>query len=294
MKLALLILLCLSSSVAAQTTYTTYTKIEYARVDERSLNLDIDLPTTGGPHPVILWLHPGGWYSGYRTNGPARRQATRGYAVVRITYRLVPQAIFPAQIHDCKAAIRWIRANASVYNFNPDKIAVWGSSAGGHLAALVGTSGGNDFLEGNLGNPEQSSRVQAVIDQFGPIDFLKEQEQNPKYNYNSPDSPESRFIGCAIQTCPFKTWRASPLRYVSADDPPFLIQHGMKDRRVPFQQSQLLYDALQSMGIEATLRLIPAANHGGAHFNTTNVNDEIDAFLDRYLKDHLPSSDFEP
>ena len=138
--------------------------------------LDVYLPEGNGPFPVILSIHGGAFKAGDKRDGqlmPMLEGLKRGYAVVSINYRLSPEAIFPAQIYDVKAAVRWIRANAKQYKFNPDKIAAWGGSAGGTLTALVGTSGDVKELEDlSLGNPTQSSRVQAVVDWFGQTDFL--------------------------------------------------------------------------------------------------------------------------
>ena len=144
----------------------------YARAGAKDLLLDLYLPE-GAPRPLplVVWIHGGGWRNGAKEQTPARRLVERGYAVASINYRLSGEAIFPAQIHDCKAAVRWLRANAAKYGLDAGRVAAWGSSAGGHLVALLGTSGGIMELEGGLGNADQSSRVQAVVDFFGPHGF---------------------------------------------------------------------------------------------------------------------------
>jgi acetyl esterase/lipase len=210
----------------------------------------------------------------------------RGYAVASINYRLSWEDRFPAQIEDCKAAIRWLRANASRYNLDPDRIGVWGSSAGGHLSALLGTSGGVAELEGDLGNHDQSSRVQAVIDWYGPADFLKMQSESLPcgvIDHDSPLSPEALLLGCPIQLCKDRARRASPVTYATTDDPPFLIMHGTDDCLVPPLQSRDMLEALAAVGVEATLKFIQGAGHGGDEFETAENRKLVDDFLDRHL-----------
>ena len=152
---------------------TVHRDIVYATTPQKNLLLDLYIPSTSGPHPVLLYVHGGGWTSGSKDNPPTDRFVKRGYAVASISYRLSQEAIFPAQIHDCKAAVRWLRANAAKYALNTDRIVAWGGSAGGHLVALLATSGGVKELEGDLGNPDQSSRIQGAINFFGPTDFFR-------------------------------------------------------------------------------------------------------------------------
>lgn len=277
-----------SLPVNARAQAQTLRDIEYATADGKRLLLDLYLPEGAGPHPVIVWVHGGGWLAGNKNGGPAVRQATRGYAVASINYRLSFEAKFPAQIEDCKAAVRWLRANAARYNLNPDRIGAWGSSAGGHLVALLGTTAGVADLEGAGGNSEQSSRVQAVVDWFGPTDLLKMSEQTPDFcvplDHDSPLSPESQLIGCAIQTCKERTDRANPMRYVTDDDPPFLIMHGTADCLVPPPQSQSLHDALRAAGLPSTLVYLEGAGHGGGAFNDAENQQRVDEFFDLHLK----------
>jgi acetyl esterase/lipase len=217
----------------------------------------------------------------------------RGYAVVSINYRLSGEAIFPAQIYDVKAAVRWIRANAKQYKLNPDRIAAWGGSAGGHLSSLAGTSGNVKELEDlSLGNSGQSSRVQAVVDWFGPTDFLKmdEELQESKVNnpqiHSVPDSPESELIGKNIEDAPDLVRRANPETYVTSDDPPFFIQHGLIDHLVPYQQSVNFAKKMeQVLGKEkVTIELLPATDHGGPNFETEQNINKVFLFLDKVLQ----------
>ena len=260
--------------------------------------LDIYIPDEGdGPFPVILNIHGGGWIGGDKAFAQVTSMLEglkRGYAVVAINYRLSGEAIWPAQINDCKAAIRWIRANADQYRLTPDKIAAWGGSAGGHLSALVGTSGDVKALEDlSQGNPEESSRIQAVVDWFGPTDFLKMDEHlkgsevKKPMKHSTPDSPESKLIGKNLEDAPDLVIEANPETYVSADDPPFLIQHGLEDNLVPYQGSVLLARKLGDiLGYEnVSLELFPATRHGGPAFGSEENLEKVYRFLDKYLKE---------
>jgi len=263
------------------------TDIPYASLHERN-KLDIYLPENAArPYPVVVWIHGGGWESGDKnTAAPfAELLLPHGFAVVGVGYRLSGDAIFPAQIHDCKAAIRWIRANAATYNFDPNRIGAWGASAGGHLASLLGTTGGLVGNEGMVGgNLSFSSRVQAVVDFFGPTDFTQMSKfslTNALFDHDAADSPESLLIGGAIQQNRDKAAKASPLTYVSSDDPPFLILHGNQDNLVPYQQSELLRDALQRARVPVTFKIIPGAGHG---FGGPDIDRQLTEFFERQLR----------
>jgi len=219
------------------------------------------------------------------------RLLASGYAVASINYRLSNEAIYPAQINDAKAAVRFLRATAAKYNLNPDTIGAWGASAGGNLAALLGTTCGVAELEGaDLGNPDQSSCVQAVVDWFGPIDFLKMDEQfagtSCPQNHNDASSPESKLVGAAIQTVPDLVKTTNPMNYIDATDAPFLIQHGSADCNIPPVQGKNLADALgASVGAEnATNILLDGAGHGGAQFEAESNLQLVIDFLDGHLK----------
>jgi acetyl esterase/lipase len=259
--------------------------LEYARPDGKPQLLDLYLPEKAdGPLPVIVWIHGGAWLAGSKNGTPALPMLARGYAVASVEYRLSQEATFPAQIHDCKAAIRWLRAHAREYGLDADHFGAWGSSAGGHLVALLGTSGGVKELEGNEGNGKYSSRVQAVCDWFGPSDFLHIGEYPSTLHHDAPDSPEGRLLGGAIPQNRDKAAKASPITYVTKGDPPFMIMHGDQDQTVPFNQSERLYQALKNAGVEATFHPIPGAGHGGPGFSTPEVRAMILAFFNRHLK----------
>jgi acetyl esterase/lipase len=273
-------------------TFATIEGIEWANVGGKPLLMDLRVPDGPGPFPVILFLHSGAWITGDRTGGPAIRQASRGYAVASIDYELAPKSIWPAQIFDCKAAVRWLRANAAQYRLDPERVGVFGTSSGGHLAAVLGTSGGVAELEGpELGNPQFSSRVKAVVDFYGPTDLLKMDEQKlPCYGLsaNSPFMPPSLLMGCPIQECREKTITSNPMTYLTPDDPPFLILQGQQDCLVPWQQSQMLYDALRETGIGAELHLLPTAEHADHQFDDQQWKQLVSDFLDANLRGPLP------
>lgn len=262
----------------------TYKDIAYASTSAAQ-KLDIYLPTGNGPFPVVINIHGGGFMVGDKANPALGDELlAAGYAVASINYRLAAEAKYPAQIQDAKAAVRFLRANAAKYNLDPKRVVAFGQSAGGNLAATLGTSCGVAALEGaDLGNADQSSCVQAVVDWFGPTDFLQMDQQfagtSCPVNHDAANSPESQVIGAAIQTVPDKAQAANPITYVSAKAPPFLIQHGTADCNVPPQQGQLLYDALKPLigADKVTYTLLQGAGHGGSQFSAAaNVKVVLD------------------
>jgi acetyl esterase/lipase len=286
-------ILIAASAFAQQAQPRVVKDVEYARVGDTSLRLDLYLPEGQGPHPLIVWIHGGAFRSGDKGGifwSPMPRQTERGYAVASINYRLSGQAIFPALVYDCKAAIRWLRANAGKYGLRAERIVVAGESAGGHLSALMGTSGGVKELEDlAMGNPSESSRVQGVVDFFGPTDFLQMDAGVPAACPNpmvhkAADSPESQLLGCTITSCPEKVKAANSITYIGKDDPPFLILHGTGDCLVASTQSQLLYDALLKAGVKASLHLLPGLAHADRRFLTPENEKLVNGFIDSVLK----------
>ncbi|MFO0887776.1 MAG: alpha/beta hydrolase [Isosphaeraceae bacterium] len=259
--------------------------IPYAGTTNPRQTLDLYLPKSpkaAGPLPVIVNIHGGAFRMGNKNMGVSEilpLVAGGEYAAVSIHYRLSGEALWPAQIHDCKAAIRWVRANAAKYGIDPDRIGVIGASAGGHLVAMLGTSGGNEALEGEVGpHRSTSSKVRCVVDEFGPIDFLA-----MGGTHDDPDSPESLLIGGALPEHKDRARAASPITYVSKEDPPFLILHGTNDPAVPFSQSERLAKALKAAGVECHFVPIQGAGHGG--FRSPEVPKRIRQFFDRHLRD---------
>ena len=262
-----------------------FRNLEYVPGGHRRPMLDLYLPArTNGSLPLIIWIHGGAWWGGSKDDCPATPFVSQGYAVASVNYRLSQHAIFPAQIEDCKAAVRWLRAHAEDYHLDPDRFGAWGASAGGHLAALLGTTG--DIEEFDRGpNPGFSSRVQAVVDFFGPTDLLRMNAQaGPKsrLNHDAADSPESRLMGGPLQERQALAAKASPIVYVTRDDPPMLLVHGDADPFVPYQQSEALYQALRRGGVDATLHLVKGAGHGTGFGRTENRL--VEEFFEQHLK----------
>ena len=293
MKLNLLVSLpFLFGSIVHGQPYETIRDIPYSdQPVSETQKLDLYIPKSGKPMPCLVWIHGGAWLGGSKDRLAPEIDTLlyHSYVVASIGYRLSPEAVFPAQIRDCKAAIRFLRENALKYRIDSARIAVAGSSAGGHLAALTGTSAGMDKWESPHDcHGKTSSRVQAVVDFYGPTDFLIMDElpdacRDPMVHL-SPDSPESLLLGCNITECPEKVRVANPVSYISPDDPPFLIFHGTSDCTVTPKSSILLETRLKEQGIRAELHLIPGAGHGGKEFSTPEVRALVLDFLDGILK----------
>ncbi|MCX6093472.1 MAG: alpha/beta hydrolase fold domain-containing protein [Candidatus Bipolaricaulota bacterium] len=228
----------------------------YATVDGVDLKLDLFLPASAGLHPAIVFVHGGGWTSGDKSMWEleAQRFADEGYVGISINYRLAPAYPFPAAVEDCKAAVRWLRAHAAELDVDPERIGAMGGSAGGHLVAMLGVTDGSEGLEGTSGDLSLSSRVQAVVDYYGPTDLTVFGQ--------TPDPAILAFLDGTCAQEPLACWQASPIKYASSDDPPFLIVHGTNDARVPFQQSVAFRDALQAVGVEVEFLALEGAGHG--------------------------------
>jgi acetyl esterase/lipase len=259
--------------------------VVYKRVNGRDLQLDIYSPKSiTHPLPVVLWIFGNRWSRGSKDHPPPLDLMSRGYIIVSIDYRLSGEAPFPAAIEDCKAAVRWIRANAAAYHFDPDHIGVWGHSAGGHLAALLGTTAGVTELEGGDDNPHFSSRVQAVCDMAGPSDIVQFYEAVSNSNDSMARVAKSsieQFLGGSVEQNRAKAIAASPTTYVTKDDPPFLIIHGENDMSIPVSQSEVLASKLKAAGVHVNLIVAENKGHGvgGPAFA-----EEITSFFDKYLK----------
>jgi acetyl esterase/lipase len=239
--------------------------IAYVPGGHERQKLDLYLPPTGSRWPLVVAIHGGAFRMGSKEGEPAGVFVARGFAVAAINYRLSQHAVFPAQIEDGKAAVRWLRANAARYGYDPERVASYGASAGGHLAAMLGTAGDATVFEVGA-NLEVSSRVQAVVDFFGPTDFLQMDAHRPSPEamvHDTADSPESQLVGGPIRDNPDRVARANPITYVTPDDPPFLVVHGDADLLVPHHQSELLEAALRKAGVRVRLVTILGGPHGG-------------------------------
>jgi acetyl esterase/lipase len=260
--------------------------IVYSQAPQGDLLLDLYLPAAESmesiaePLPVVLFFFGGAFEMGNKAQLELYDVHTLpldGFAVVSIDYRLSDQAIFPAQLDDAQNALRWIHAHAGQYNLDANNIGVLGMSAGGMLAALVGTQ-----------SLDQAMGVQAVVDYYGPTDFLQGDEhalEGADSNWAAADSWPSRYLGSAIGAVPDRVAATNPITYVSADDPPFLIVHGDQDEIVPPHQSKILYDALQQAGVEVELYVVKDGGHArGGEFGSPELHRRTVAFLQQHLQ----------
>jgi len=259
------------------------TDLAYVADGHARQKLDLYLPEkpTG---PLVVWVHGGGWRGGSKATPPGLPLLGKGITVASVGYRFSQDAIFPAQIEDCKAAIRWLRAHASEYGYDPRRIGVWGASAGGHLVALLGVTGQvKDFDVG--ANLDQSSAVQCVIDWFGPADFPAYDPGLPTemVQRENPNSVLSQLLGGPVSQKKELATRASPVTWVTKDAAPMLIMQGTKDPLVPLDQSQRLADKLKAAGAEVTLEVIEGAGHGGPQFTTPERLELMFGFLTKHL-----------
>ena len=247
--------------------------LEYAKVDSQSLRLDLYIPENSDTKPPLLvWIHGGGWTKGSKSqfNPIFVRLTAEGYAAASIDYRLDGIVSHPKQIHDCKGAIRWLRANADKYGYDATRIGVGGGSAGGHLVLLLGLSSGIEELDGDVGgNLDHSSQVHAVVDLYGPSALGLFAEESERFRHNkTPELLKS----------------ASPVNYLTKDDPPVLIFHGDKDQVVPLSQSEHVHKLYEEAGLESSLHVIEGAGHGGPQFSDSPRYELVKKFLDRHVK----------
>ena len=259
----------------------TLTNIAYTPTSGTQV-LDLYLPEGNGPFPVVVNIHPGGFFSGDKDmvpGTPGKALLKAGYAIASINYRLSGEATFPAAVQDAKAAVRFLRANAAKYKLNPDKIAAFGQSAGGNLASMLGTAGDvAEFDDPKLGNAGVSSRVQAVINWFGPNDFSVMDAQAKAQGcpasdqtHSAADSPESKYLGVAVPSSPELVKKANPMTYITKDDPPFLVQKGDQDCTIAIENTKMLADALAAAGMDVHYDLLKGVGHGDGFGATTPV-----------------------
>lgn len=266
--------------------------LNYAESSNSRQCLDLMLPESPASKklPVVVFIHGGSWMDGQKSSGTGRLLSyvsDGNCAGVTINYRLTGEAIWPAQIHDCKAAIRWLKAHAQEYGLDADRVMVWGVSAGGHLALLMGMTHPEDGLEGDIGpHLDQSSRVCAAIDFFGLYDLLDTQEST--FDHGAVDSPRSRLLGKPLFEAKELAQAASPKAYVSAGDAPCLIVHGTKDPRVTFSHAVKLEEALEKVKVPAYLLRMEGAGHG------FEVTPELEAEMQKFLNVYLFTQADEP
>jgi acetyl esterase/lipase len=261
----------------------------FATIDGVALKLDVYYPKTGSlAVPAVLYVHGGGWTAGDKRAGAGTQLipelVSRGYLVAAINYRLAPDYKIPDQIGDVKCAVRYLREKAALYGIDPRRIGAVGGSAGGHLVALLGASDTDAKLEGLGGYGSQSSRVQAVVDLFGPADLPT--------MFKSAASPQIQRLFGATDPYSETVKKVSPVTHITRDDPPFLILHGDNDTTVPLEQSQILHEQLTAAGVNSTLVVVQNAGHSfrpvpdGAVISPTEreMTTMIADFFDRHLK----------
>lgn len=261
-----------------------YKDLPYATVDGKALRLDLYMPQGVPSPPLVVWVHGGAWTSGDKDSvPPVFVQA--GIATASVDFRQSTDAKFPAQVHDIKAAIRFLRASASQYGYRTDRIAISGSSSGGHLAALVGVTNGVAALEGKEGDHlDQSSAVQAILDYYGPTNFMTILAQSTPHGLSVRVPALARLIGGRPEAVPELARLASPVQHVGPGDPPLFMLHGDQDPQVPINQSHELQGAYQRAGLPVTFYVVHGAEHGGPEFFEPEPLKQAIAFLQKTLK----------
>ena len=261
--------------------------IDYVGDGNPRQTLDIYLPKADPDtaSPVLLWIHGGAWQKGSKDRpGRAIKAAGLNCAIVSINYRLTQEEGWPAQVHDCKAAVRWVKANAQKYHLDSNRIVVWGASAGGHLVAFLGTTQNDPTLDGNLGShTDQSTKIKAVINFFGPTDFLLMNDQGSAMDHNAANSPEGQLLGGEVSTVKVKAKTASPFHQASKDDAAILTIHGTKDPLVPYQQGKALDAKLDELKVPSILLTVSGAGHGKGF--GPSVDNTVTAFLKHHFFD---------
>jgi len=270
-----------ATSRAGDSKVATSYDLAYHRAGDVELKLDLAAPTEGdGPFPAVVVIHGGAWRTGNkRGNRPALAEfARRGYVAISPQYRHCPRDVFPTQLHDLKAAVRWLRVHATEYRVDPDHIGAMGFSAGGHLSMMLGVTGPEDGLEGDAPPGSPSSRVQAVVNYFGPTDFSA-----------PPISEFARglaidFLGASPADKPEVAVRASPVTFLSRDDAPILTFHGTRDPLVPPDQARRLAAGMARAGVAGRTELLVGAGHGWFGAEMKRTMDETYAFFDTHLR----------
>jgi acetyl esterase/lipase len=273
-----------SSKLQAQADTIITKDIVYAEAGNKKLLLDLYIPADKKDPYLIIWVHGGAWRAGSKEKPPLSL-LPYGYALASVDYRLSGEAIFPAPIYDIKAAIRFLRGNAIKYGYRSDKIIIWGSSSGGHYAALIGTTNGDPYYEGDLGSyTDQSSSVQAVLDFYGPTNFLTILDQSTPHGISVRVPALTLLLGKPVEQIPDLARKASPLFQVDPTDPPILIVHGDQDPQVPVNQSLELWNAYKKNSLKVQLEIISGAAHGGSAYDKKEMMETVDKFLKTALQ----------
>lgn len=274
----------------------SHADLEYATVDDRTLMLDLYLPQQSSGEvldqeiPLIVWVHGGAWRAGSRKNVPIADLVNQGFAIASVDYRLSSQAPFPAQVHDIKGAVRWLRNGSATYGFDPEQVVIAGASAGGHLASLVGVTGGVANLEGSVGNhPELSSAVAAIVSFYGASNLETILDQSTPHGLNVRIPALQLLLRAQPDQNPEIAKQASPVSHVDGDDPPLLLIHGDQDPQMPINQSHELQGAYDRAGSEATFDVVHGGEHGGKQFYNPERLNRVATFLRAALEERAAS-----
>lgn len=284
MKNYSLVLLFITHALCSLAQTRSYENVVYASVTERDLLVDIHVPSGEDDPYLMLWVHGGAWHSGQKENPPTAL-LEKGYALASVDYRLSVEAPLPAMMHDIKACIRYLRANAHKYGYRSDKIGIFGSSAGGHLVALVGTTNGDEYFEGDLGDhTDVSSDVDVIINYFGPSNFTTILKQSTPHGLSVRAPALALLCGGPFDDASFIAKKASPVFQVDERDPPMMILHGVQDIQVPVNQSIEMNGAYQDNGLSSELIFIHGGGHGGPGFWEPKVVDRVVKFIEKAMR----------
>jgi acetyl esterase/lipase len=257
--------------------------IIYATVDGKDLGLDLYLPAGVSEPALIVWVHGGAWRNGTKAQVPPVF-VQNGFATASLDFRQSTEARFPANVHDIKAAIRFLRANAPEYGYRADRIAIGGSSSGAHLAALVGVTNGHAGLEGTVGrHPGESSAVHAILDYYGASNLMTILTQSTPFGLNMRRPALDLLLGGQPEDTKGLAELASPVNHVDAGDPPLLLLHGDQDPQMPINQAHELHGAYRRQGLDAELHVVYGAAHGGDRFFAPEYLEPALSFLRRTI-----------
>lgn len=277
----------LFSTFLTQVAFAEYREmqaIEFASIDGMSLKLDLYLPEQVEGSTLIVWVHGGAWRRGSRDNPSIEPMVKKGYTIASVDYRLTPVAPFPANVHDIKAAVRFLRANADKYGYKNDNFVISGSSAGGHLAALVGVSNRQPVLEGIVGDHlEESSDIAVIVDFYGASNLTTILKQSTPHGLSVRQPALDLLIGGQPEDVPEMANLASPVFHVDENDPPLLLIHGDQDPQMPINQAHELHGIYKQLSLPVQFEVI----HGGAHGGKAFFDEERLALVDWFIKKHL-------
>jgi acetyl esterase/lipase len=285
LRVALLSFLAAAIAAAASAEPVVVKDIEYAVGANGPLRLDLYKPATGANPPLLVWVHGGAWENGNKDAMPVGALVDHGFAIASLDFSPASKAVFPGQIHEIKAAIRYLRAEAPRHGYDARRVGIMGASSGGHLAAVVGTTNGNKELEGTLGDHDgQSSNVQAIVSYFGASNLTTILKQSTPFGLNIREPALKRLLGAAPTENEAIAKLASPVFQVDRTDPPLFMLHGDQDPQMPINQSHELEGVYEKQGLAANLIVVHGAAHGGDAFFAPHNIERVAEFLDSHLR----------